>query len=256
MLTTHSPVAIDLFGRDDKAQILHVTHDGESAAVERVDGYYQQCAVLEDLDVRASDLLQANGVIWVEGPSDRIYVNHWLRLLGDGEFREGVHYHCAFYGGALLSHVTASEEESVEEFVNLLRINRNAALVMDSDRESASGQLSEAKNRLIAELKAAGCIAWVTEGKEIENYIPAHVVSAVLSIEAAEDPSQFEDFSTYLESLKAGEGRRFERGKVAFARKACAKWTTIGPDDRLGLKSQVLEVVSKIRRWNDPLESP
>jgi predicted ATP-dependent endonuclease of OLD family len=31
-----------------------------------------------ELGMRASDLVQANTVIWVEGPSDRIYVRHWL----------------------------------------------------------------------------------------------------------------------------------------------------------------------------------
>ena len=30
--------------------------------------------VLSNLGIRASELLQSNGVIWVEGPSDRVYI--------------------------------------------------------------------------------------------------------------------------------------------------------------------------------------
>ena len=30
--------------------------------------------VLDDLGAKASDIFQSNGIIWVEGPSDRIYI--------------------------------------------------------------------------------------------------------------------------------------------------------------------------------------
>ena len=39
----------------------------------QVDTYRDSCHILDDLEARASDLLQANGIVWVEGPSDRIY---------------------------------------------------------------------------------------------------------------------------------------------------------------------------------------
>ena len=44
--------------------------------------------MLNDLDVRASDLLQSNGIIWVEGPSDRIYIKRWNYQTGAAEFME------------------------------------------------------------------------------------------------------------------------------------------------------------------------
>jgi putative ATP-dependent endonuclease of the OLD family len=100
-LTTHSSVAIDLFASDDQAQILHVTHDGKRASVRTVKTYIENCGVLDDLDIRASDLLQSNGIVWVEGPTDRLYFNHWIDVWTDRKLKEGTHYQCVFYGGRL-----------------------------------------------------------------------------------------------------------------------------------------------------------
>ncbi len=108
-LTTHSGVVIDLFSRDAEAQIVHVKHDGTSARARTVATYVDHCGILDDLDIRASDLLQSNCVVWVEGPSDRIYFNHWMELFTNGEIKEGKHYQCVFYGGRLLSNLSANE---------------------------------------------------------------------------------------------------------------------------------------------------
>src|ERR1017187_7950097 len=60
-------------------------------------------AVISELGAKPSDLLQANGIIWVEGPSDCIYLNRWLDLFTEGRLQEGRDYQCAFYGGSLLA---------------------------------------------------------------------------------------------------------------------------------------------------------
>ena len=107
-ITTHSTSVIDLLSRDDKAQILHVTHDRKVATVRHVTTYIDNRGVLDDLDVRASELLQANGIIWVEGPTDRLFINKWITLFTNGILTEGAHYQCVFYGGRLLAHLSAA----------------------------------------------------------------------------------------------------------------------------------------------------
>ena len=102
-ITTHSNVVIDLFSSDAEAQLIHTTHDGKKATASRVRAYVQRREILDDLDIRASDLLQSNGVVWVEGPSDRLYFKRWVQIWSDGELREGAHYQCVFYGGRLLA---------------------------------------------------------------------------------------------------------------------------------------------------------
>ena len=103
-LTTHASTALDLFGTSPHAQIISVIHDGKTAKTAKtktVSAHFDQLSVIAELGAKPSDLLQANGIIWVEGPSDRVYINKWIELFGGGKWREGRDYQCAFYGGAL-----------------------------------------------------------------------------------------------------------------------------------------------------------
>ncbi len=159
-LTTHSNIAIDLFASDPEAQIIHVTHNVKSTQSKRILTYMDTKGVLDDLDVRASDLLQANCVVWVEGPSDRRYINRWIDLFTDGELKEGAHYQCVFYGGRLMAHLSA---ESTAYAVKILNVNSNAILVVDSDRKSKSDSINATKERLVHEISQIGGVAWVTD---------------------------------------------------------------------------------------------
>lgn len=66
---------------------------------------------------KASDILQANRVIWVKGLSDRIYINKCINLWSNGTLKEGKDYQCVFYGGRSLSHLTLSNVK-VEELIS------------------------------------------------------------------------------------------------------------------------------------------
>ena len=89
--TTHSAHMLDTPG----AAIFHVRHQHGSTTVERVESPAARSRVCVDLGYRASDLLQANCVIWVEGPSDRLYLNHWIKA-ANSTLIEGVHYSIMF----------------------------------------------------------------------------------------------------------------------------------------------------------------
>jgi len=167
-LTTHSNVEIDLFNKNEDAQIVHVTHDGEKAYCRTVKTYIDNMGVLDDLDVRASDLLQSNVVIWVEGPSDRIYLNKWIDLYSEGKLSEGNHYQCVFYGGRLLSHLSSKDPESVDEGVSILRVNRNAIVLNDIKKDK--GKYFKAHKPLLAE--------------QLSPYMTRESLSEVLDLEA------------------------------------------------------------------------
>lgn len=51
-------------------------------------------------------------------------------------FTEGQDYQFMFYGGRLLSHLSAKpfDEKEEDELIKLLTVNHNAVLVMDSDK--------------------------------------------------------------------------------------------------------------------------
>ncbi len=58
-LTTHSNVLIDQFSKQKDAQITHITQEDGWANTVTVQTYLQKGDIFDDLDVRASDLLQA-----------------------------------------------------------------------------------------------------------------------------------------------------------------------------------------------------
>lgn len=167
-ITTHSSIVIDIFGNYENAQIIHVTDRGDQSICTAVSSHLHNKNILKDLDIRASDLLQSNGIIWVEGPSDRVYINRWLSLI-DPQLKEGIHYSILFYGGRLLSNLSFDFEWFEKELIPLLKVNHNAFVVIDRDGENEEAQLNETKQRIQQEIGEDNC--WVTQGREIENYL-------------------------------------------------------------------------------------
>jgi predicted ATPase len=164
-IATHSASFIDT----PDAAIFHVRLEGGKTTIKKAIVPNDRFSICTDLGHRASDIVQANAVVWVEGPSDRIYVNHWIASL-DPELIEGIHYSVMFYGGRLLSHLSA-DDEAVSGFIGLRSLNRNLALIMDSDKSSAQTPINATKTRLSNEFNNHGGIAWITKGREIENYV-------------------------------------------------------------------------------------
>ncbi len=250
-LTTHSNIAIDLFASDEQAQILHVTHDGRCAAVKRVTTYVENRGILDDLDIRASDLLQANGIVWLEGPSDPLYFNRWVELWSDGQLKEGAHYQCVYYGGRLLAHLSANDPDvDTADVVKILRVNRNAIVVVDSDKRNRGQDINATKKRILSEISDFGGMAWLTAGKEIENYIPAQVFTVLYPGNGLVGLKQYEDIAAYLDKAETNAGKRFLRNKVLFAERVCPRITKEGMTNTLDLADQINAACAVIRGWN------
>jgi len=164
-IATHSAHLIDA----PEASVFHIRLDDGFSVISSVSTHDEQFELCRDLGYRASDLLQTNAVLWVEGPSDRVYLLHWIKAV-DERLVEGVDFSIMFYGGRLLSHLTPNDPE-IDTFISLRRINRNLAIVMDSDRRALGDSINATKQRIVDELLEGGGIGWVTEGREIENYI-------------------------------------------------------------------------------------
>jgi len=268
-ITTHSSVVIDLFSRDELAQVLHVTHDRTCAKVMRVSTYQHRGGALRDLDVRASDLLQANAIVWVEGPSDRLYFNRWVELW-DGELKEGVHYQCMFSGGTLIEGFSFDDpeeapesiadhesqtEQVVEEFIEALRINRHAVVLMDRDR-GKDETLKLWVSRIESELRAMDGVPWVTGGREVENYIPVEVLRSIVSDKRytmKEVPGRYDRF---FECVQGPRGGDLSGSKTKLARWACELMTIEQIETTLDLAARLEAVCNKLRSWNAMPECP
>jgi len=250
VLTTHSPIVVDLFAKEDKSQIIHVTHDGIQAYANSVLDYKAQRRVLDDLDIRASDLLQSNGIVWVEGPTDRMYFNEWIRIWSKGMLLEGVHYQCVIYGGRLIRHIDASGSDMNIGAVDIMRVNRNAVLIADSDRAKRGQKISESKKKVIDAIEDIGGMSWVTHGREIEHYLPNKVIESMIG-KIIQDPDKYESYRDYLNKLKKGWGDRFQRDKISFASEAIDLIDLNGLSGVDGLPKMLNQVCSVIRKWSD-----
>ena len=179
IITTHSNVLLDCISNVDAVYHFRQARDGACRA-RKCELLADQHAILDSLGVSAGALLQANAVIWVEGPSDRLYLREWIAT-SSPEFREGSDYEFGFYGGKLLAHFTlVHDDEAAEQFIPLLNLSRYSVVLMDRDLgpEEPDTKLRKTKTRILDEAKKderhRG--AFVTVGREIENDIPAEVL--------------------------------------------------------------------------------
>lgn len=249
-ITTHSSAAIDLFAKDDDAQIVHVRHDGKSATTSKAQTYIDNAGILDDLDVRASDLLQANGVIWVEGPTDRIYVNRWISLWSNDELKEGVHYQCVFYGGRLLAHLDALPADEEHSGVAMLRLARRACILIDSDKRNQQTRINETKRRLEAEVTAVNGMAWITKGREIENYIPRSAFDRWKNWTSQPATDPYEDVFDFLDQQESGLGAKFREKKPLLAEAIAPHLQLSDCQSVLDLNDRMTELCRNIRAWN------
>ena len=177
--STHSNVLLDAVTSNDR--VYHFTRRaGRGTEARRCDVLTERHDVLDDLGVSGSTLLQANCVVWVEGPSDRIYLARWISGSAP-ELVEGSDYAFAFYGGRVLSHFAFSDQDSL---ISLIKVNRFSAVVMDRDLspDQDDAQIRATKNRLRQEAEADPNhrLAIVSDGREIENDLGAGVLGRAL----------------------------------------------------------------------------
>lgn len=241
-LTTHSHVAINCFYDKQDASMFHIIKNQGKAEVKRIESYLDKAEILADLDVKASDILQANGIIWVEGPSDRVYIKKWLEVFTDNQFKEGQHYQFLYYGGRLLSQYALQEQT---ELISILTTNRNAAIIIDSDKRNQQASINSTKKRIVEEFEALHMFSWVTKGKEIENYITA----ATLAEKFGKNIKQCGKYALFPEYIK-----RYYNGfigkKVQFASEVIPFITAENTRGHLDLEEKIKKLYSQITRWN------
>ncbi len=245
-ITTHSAHILDT----PEASIFHIRYIDGQSVVDPVYNDKQKSIICSDLGYRASDLLQANSIIWVEGPSDRIYLNHWIRCLDDGLI-EGLHYSIMFYGGRLLSHLSA-EDSDVNDFISLRRMNRNIAILIDSDKSSPKSRINETKKRVRDEFDKGPGFAWITKGREIENYIEVDILEqAINKLYPNAKKNKENENNEFRKSLsyQNNGNKDFKINKVKLAHEVVSTFDL--NLDILDLKKQINKLVEFIRTSNE-----
>ena len=241
-ITTHSAHILDT----KDAAVFHVRLEDGQSIVKRVFSDSHKFSICHDLGYKASDLLQANCVIWVEGPSDCVYLNHWIKSV-DETLIEGLHYSIMFYGGNLLSHLTANDPE-IDEFISLRGINRNISILIDSDKASANKPINNTKKRVRDEFNVGPGFAWVTQGREIENYIePGLYERAIKVIHPKAKNILARGKYDHLFEYSKGRGKIEKADKVKVAKRVVKSPANL---DILDLQDRVERLVEFIKSSN------
>lgn len=246
-ISTHSNVFLDY---SPHKSIYHVRYDGRKSTIDYINSTSQAQKILDDLGYKQSDLLQTNGIIWVEGPSDRIYIKKWLSLI-DNSLVEGLNYSIMFYGGRLLSHLTLKSEYFEKHLIPLLRVNRNAIVIIDKDAKRAGDDINSTKRRISEELGEKNC--WITEGREIENYLSVPTIESWLKQKSGKAETYELGKYSKLEEVttKIGEEQTFDysKNKVKYASEIVPH-ITVNDIDTYDLDERLKYLISQIKEWN------
>lgn len=247
-LTTHSTVPINMFSGRDNVTLTHIKKENNQIITNSALSFIENEYILMSLGVRASDILQSNAVIWVEGPSDRIYINKWIELYSKGTLKENIHYQILFYGGRLLSHLTGKVDES-NELIQLFRANLHSIIVIDSDKTDSKKRINQTKLRIKKEFMQNQAIVWITQGKEIENYLSRNIFNKVYKVN--KQIGQYEKIDDFLNenSRKKNIGKYYVTNKASESI-SISKEMTREDINILDLETQISTIVKQIKIWN------
>ena len=227
-LTTHSPIAIDLFSREKSVNFYKTEKNSNGYQIIPISSFDESIEILDELGIKASDLLQANGIIWVEGPSDRIYIKSWLNMLYPESFEEGKDYQFVYYGGRLLAHYTVCDptDEEVDDYINVLAVNSKAFFIMDSDKSSCREHLAKRKKHIIKKLEEKHIPYWITKGREIENYLDLTKENIQLNqFDRLQEKTSFDKINFAKQHYKEADFNKYNlKDSLNLLANAIAKW--------------------------------
>lgn len=169
LVSSHSPVFAGT--TNVKNLILVIRENGVAQVLQRDKLELENVA--GELGVEPSDQIYGyKAVIFLDGPTDCDFFN----TIADS-FHRSNKISSTFKkkqigllpgGGSNLKHWVTRKA--------IKAINRKYAVILDSDRKSASDQLSEGKKELKAEIEREGGICHILKKREIENYLHPDVI--------------------------------------------------------------------------------
>ena len=140
-----------------------------------------------------------------------------------------------------MSHYSAEEDKA--GLINILTVNRNSAIVIDSDKRHRGDRINETKKRIAGEFEERHLFAWITQGKEIENYVHYSAINRAYGANLQTQCGQYEIFPEYIKDVR----KNFENEKVPFANKVK---DYINCTEVLDLDVRIKELCKTIKSWN------
>lgn len=218
-LTTHSNHLLDVAMSypDDVAVFSFARGDAQKLTVRRSQG--RDIRVLDALGVWNGSVFLANCSIWVEGPTDRVYIRAYLKALaaekyGAQPFLEDLHFAFVEYGGGLIANYDFGDGGD-DDRIDVAATANRVCIVADRDVGK-----EERHRRWREKVPGAdGALGYVTTtGREIENDLSPEMVKRIVGKRLKRDdlPGAFDPMQCGLDEYM-GEflARSFESDEKA-----------------------------------------
>lgn len=204
-------------------------------------------SILDNLGVKGSDNLVTEGIIWVEGPSDIIYIRKWLEIYAIEnnlpDLVQGEDYQFQMYGGALLNYLCAFDDnhkKSMNKIIDILTISRKAYIVMDSDA-TLDGMIIQDKSNF-----KKGKDYFLQKIQEYEDNVD-------IGVWYERGNTEFKTIEDYLDmpTKKAFYTLKSPK-KALFAQKIVSQWTDLRTliDFPVELQKQIKKMYDVVSNWN------
>lgn len=197
--TTQSNHFVDLTLESDDINLISVKKEVDETgnATSSVQSQANNSEILRELGVLASSVLLANCSIWVEGVTDKRYLQVYLskfldelkqrsvsddvsfeerhdaksRLAKLRTYNENLHYVFVEYQGSNITHWAFTNDVDPEEMSQTPanKLNKDIFLIADADIETKGSRVEDLE-------QALGERFLLLKRKEIENYIPQNVI--------------------------------------------------------------------------------
>jgi predicted ATPase len=212
ILSTHSPTVLNVVQREG-GTIYRTAWDGDrnEIAVSAASTTDELLAILQSIGASPGDLLQAEKVLWVEGPHDIPAFRAWLSKAPS--FQNQVVAVVSIGGDS-----SASDDFDVAQ---LKALNPKALVVLDSERDTAGGAPAPARSKFLAKCGAAGVACSLTDLRSTESYFSARALATIYP----GVPSVLDQYKTLGDQLPAY--RKSDCGKIA----AAMDWSEIASTD-------------------------
>jgi len=174
--------------------------------------------VRDVLGLNPGSLLQANGIIWVEGPSDRNYVKMLFKCFDIDLDQKGVLV-IPYYG----------KDTLIKEYISLDLLNKNNPnfiIIMDSDKKGSKAgyPIDQTKITLKNKFEKAGKNFWLI-GKycDIEGLLPQDVINEYFNIKLPlpkdKIKERYQKLQDYINDIRSqglinGDPPNYEENKV------------------------------------------
>ncbi len=163
-ISTHS----NLFINNIKTSVFKFERKSNISYFKHLGSLEERGELLKELGYKNSDLFLSNYILWVEGPSDRLYIEK-LITQSDPNLRIGENYQILLLNGENGVHLL--KDSTKYSFEVLDSINRNFGFIIDSDKKSDDQIVAKWKSEILTLSMAQSKFCLITSAREIENHI-------------------------------------------------------------------------------------